>query len=192
MNALPLRAHLARAAELTDGGGHYRNGYDFVVREGRDYLPQPLPPAYPSLSPRSCYFNALLMAIERGLPYIEGYAIAFRGGPVLSHAWNADALDRAIDTTWSGRGAGVAYLGVPFSASRADEATWDEDACVIEDPRGLLLGEPWPGEDSPGDTTGLLEKMARQAFEWKPFRTDEVHASVDELLDHFRRMAASR
>ena len=55
---------------------------------------------------------------------------------------------------------------MPFSAARAHDCTWHGDATVLDDfNRGWpLLREPWAGEPSPGNLTGLAERIAEDLF----------------------------
>lgn len=58
--------------------------------------------------------------------------------------WDAPGKLRQWDRVWA-----LGYLGVVFSAERADVATWTNDATVLDDPdHGWpLLRQPWKGED---------------------------------------------
>jgi hypothetical protein len=156
-------------ARVADGF-HYHGPADFVLREGRAYEPAPLPEHVPQGGPKLCYANSLFVACGLRLPYIEGFACAFPGGPLVQHAWNEAPDGRVIDSTWPDLCDGRpiwedrCYMGVRFSAARADEATWDGDATVLDDyNRGWpILREPWAGEDSPGDVDGVLDRALRR------------------------------
>jgi hypothetical protein len=67
-----------------------------------------------------------------GSTYVEGYALSV-GGLVFAHAWCVDDRARVHDPTWPD-GAGLAYLGVPFSATyiRAHEKQFG-NACLLHD-----------------------------------------------------------
>lgn len=58
-----------------------------------------------------CYRNALNMAIDHGLIYVEGYALPL-GLMSVEHAWCLDPSDgKVIDPTW---GISADYYGVKF------------------------------------------------------------------------------
>lgn len=185
-----LRAAIRRrdhdAGNLKVKGFAYRNHYDFLLREGTQYVPSPLS-SLPQLAPRQCFFNALLTAIVQGLPYVEGMAFSPFQDAAWHHAWNVDERGQVVDRTW---GVGRAYLGVEFSAQRANEATWDGDASVLQDPRHELLRSPWVREDSPGRVDGLLEKMASDALGEPGSGLGD--RSVAEVVAGYRRMAVGR
>src|ERR1700732_234709 len=125
----------------------YQNGYNFVLKHGQWHKPQPLRPDVLHGPPKCCYGNAILLAVLHGWQYVEGYALANIGVRIpVQHAWNLDEHGRLVDCTWTRPG--VAYRGVVFSAERADDATWNGDASILEDyHRGFpLFREPWTGE----------------------------------------------
>lgn len=138
----------------------YRGPTDFVLRHGRFYEPAG-PGRLPWGAPRSCFGNAIAFGVRYDLRYIEGFAVSRAdGGVLVHHAWNSDGR-RAFDVTW--RAPGAAYIGVEFSPERADDATWNGDASVLDDfNRGWpLLREPWNGEPpgavwAPSDRLGLF------------------------------------
>jgi hypothetical protein len=95
----------------------YRNVYDFVLREGRFFRPQPRPDLITLRHIGECFRNAFLTMMRTGLEYAEGYAATGSKIPVL-HAWNADAEGSVIDSTWEP--VGSAYFGIilPLSVVR--------------------------------------------------------------------------
>jgi hypothetical protein len=109
---LCLRTYLE---EARDFGGklpskyHYRNVYDFVLREGRFFEPQQRPDAITLRHIGECFRNAFLTMMRTGLQYAEGYAVFGSKIPVL-HAWNVDAEGSVIDSTW--KPTGSAYFGI--------------------------------------------------------------------------------
>jgi hypothetical protein len=130
-------------------GNHYRFMWDFVLRHGTWYEPRAYPPDLPPGAVKQCFGNSIMLSLVKGYRYVEGFAVMpppFSPMPI-HHAWNADAFGALIDSTW--RNGGVAYLGVEFSAERADDATWNGDASVLDDFRRghPLFKEPWQGED---------------------------------------------
>lgn len=144
------------AAGQYNAGYAYRNAYDFVAREGKWYRPSIT--HLKQGRPRACFGNAIDMAVVHGLAYVEGYATNdLVGGLPVHHAWNVDPMGNLHDVTWGywsklGQHAlpqGAAYLGVEFSLERADDATWNGDATVLDDHRRHwpILREPWKGED---------------------------------------------
>lgn len=138
--------NLRDAADLPPGL-FYRNAADFVLRHGDWYEPAPLPPGVRPGLPRLCFGNAIANCIRfHDWLYVEGFALTPEGLP-FHHAWNLDAGNMLRDTTWQNRG--LAYLGVVFALGRADDATWNGDASVLDDRhRGFpLFRQPWRGED---------------------------------------------
>jgi hypothetical protein len=63
---------------------------------------------YPKGTPKECFRNAYLLAVEYDLIYCEGYAA---GVIPVHHAWCFDK-GKVIDTTWED---GEEYIGVFFS-----------------------------------------------------------------------------
>jgi hypothetical protein len=121
----------------------YSGPADFVLQHGRVYSNWIESPR--KMIPGFCYGNAIVMCVLHGLKYVEGYALS----PfleVIPHAWNTNDAGDLIDSTWLMRGR--CYLGVEFSVERADDCSWNGDACVLNDfVRGWpLLQERWYGE----------------------------------------------
>jgi hypothetical protein len=146
----------------------YRGPADFVLRHGRWWRPAgALPDGVEPGLPGRCYGNSIAGAVLHGLRYVQGWALPASGVLPVAHAWNADADGRAVDLTWPEPGR--AYLGVEFSVERADDATWNGDADVLDDHRRdwPLLREPWRGETPPDPawtpSPALLALRARAA-----------------------------
>jgi hypothetical protein len=120
--------------------GSARDGYeyagpeDFLLRHGKWYDWKPWRRDLSRGQTKACFGNSIILAAEHNWKYVEGYAMAHigKGGlfPTL-HAWNLDENDKLLDSTWLNTG--VAYFGVEFSVERAEAATWEGDACVLED-----------------------------------------------------------
>lgn len=104
----------------------YRNIYDFVLREGRFFEPQPRPDLITLRHIGECFRNAFLTMMKTGLQYAEGYAVTGSKNPVL-HAWNVDAEGSVIDSTWEP--VGSAYFGIilPLSLVRRAKASVLDD-----------------------------------------------------------------
>lgn len=144
-----------RAGGLFSRGYHYAGAADFCLREGTNFEAPTSPHPYMQGAPRACFGNAIALAAVHGLVYVEGYAEnAVVPGLPIHHAWNLDG-GRVVDVTWGAysggacvRPIGTAYLGVAFAVERADEATWDGDASVLDDlHRGWpLYRHKWCGE----------------------------------------------
>jgi hypothetical protein len=118
------------AAFVFEHGKTFRGEWRFEFRQG---------------APHHCYGNAVVLAGESGLSYVEGFALA-PSGSVIAHAWNAKADGTLVDSTWLNTGA--AYFGVIFSVERGDDATWNADAHVLDDrPTNPIFTREWTGED---------------------------------------------
>ena len=104
----------------------YRNVYDFVLREGRFFEPQPRPDLITLRHIGECFRNAFLTMMRTGLQYAEGYAVVSSKIPVL-HAWNVDAEGSVIDSTWEP--VGSAYFGIvlPLSIVRGAKTSVLDD-----------------------------------------------------------------
>jgi hypothetical protein len=119
---LCLRSHLE---QVRDFAGQlppkyqYRNVYDFVLREGRFFEPQPRPEQVTLRHIGECFRNAFLTMMTTGLQYAEGYAVSGRKIPVL-HAWNVDAQGAVIDSTWEP--VGSIYFGIMLPRSIVERA----------------------------------------------------------------------
>ena len=134
---------------------HYQGPADFVLREGAwSRVHRTLPGV-----PRYCFANSIGWAARNRWTYVEGYALLplpgrlngnrvmnTVGDEVVHHAWVIDTFGRGYEVTWPV--VGRAYLGIAFSVERADDATWNGDATVVDDfHRGHpLLRQPWTGE----------------------------------------------
>jgi hypothetical protein len=166
-----LREMLQKIRDAATGavrpGLVYAGPADFVLRHGRSYAPAP--PRYRERGADKCCFgNAIMLAVKYPrLRYVEGFAVVPRIGIPVLHAWNVDDAGRMVDITW--RPVGAAYIGVEFAVERADDATWNGDACVLDDwKRGWpLLREPWTGERSwadyePSEPLALARVAARR------------------------------
>jgi hypothetical protein len=94
-----------------------------------------------------CFGNALMIAAVNGWPYIEGVALPVSEKEPIHHAWNLHPNGELIDVTWMNQG--LAYLGVEFSVGRADNATWFDNASVLDNhgKRNRLYRQPWRGEN---------------------------------------------
>jgi len=139
---------LSKCAKVGDGLA-YDNPYAFALAHGRWFEPKRLPAGTRLGAPKCCFANALYggCMINPGWRYVEGYAMNQHGLIPVNHAWNIDASGRLFDITW--RNVGLAYFGIEFSTGRADDATWNGQASVLEDNhrKHPLLREPWTGED---------------------------------------------
>jgi len=124
----------------------YTSAYDFVAQHGIDYQPQRWRAGRESIgAARLCFGNAIRYAGQYGLKYIEGFAVA-PSGEVILHGWNTYA-GTLFDSTWANTG--VVYLGVEFSLERADDASWNGDASVLNDDKRNypVFQKRWEGED---------------------------------------------
>jgi hypothetical protein len=97
----------------------YRNVYDFVLREGRFFEPQPRPNSITLRHIGECFRNAFLTMARTGLEYAEGYAVVGSKIPIL-HAWNVDAEGSVVDMTWEP--VGSIYFGIVFPPSIVERA----------------------------------------------------------------------
>ena len=123
----------------------YRSPYDFVATHGAEHLVTGPYTGNPGL-PRTCYGNAMVRAVLEQMRYVEGFTLA-PTGKVILHAWNLDASGAVQDSTWLNTG--LAYIGVEFSAARADDALWNGEACILNDEHRNypIFRQPWTGED---------------------------------------------
>lgn len=174
-----LRKEAARWRDEYGPGFAYDGPAGFVLDHGEWFAPRPAPIEYGAGAPKKCFGNSIIVAALHGLQYVEGYAVdPGTARAVIHHAWNADAAGELVDVTWAGtiavsvhpvvsptivRGmAGSAYLGVPFSVERADDATWNGDRSVLDDSeRGWpLFRERWEGEpEIPEEYEGTAERL---------------------------------
>jgi len=120
---------------------HYRNLYDFVLREGRFFEPHPRPDPIMLRHIGECFRNAFLTMMKTGLHYVEGYAAVGSKHPVL-HAWNVDSDGSVIDSTWEP--VGSAYFGIIFPLSIVRRAK----TSVLNDWESgwPVLRESWAGD----------------------------------------------
>lgn len=141
---------LLNATNRSNGSGpfHYYGMADFLLQHGVWYEVTPYPKEVPLGHPQMCFGNSIIVASKSGYRYVEGLAVAPDKLEIaFHHAWNIDAQGKLVDVTW--RNLGLAYYGVEFSVERADDATWNGDACVLNDfnRHHPLFRKPWSGED---------------------------------------------
>jgi len=189
-NGAELRKALVEVARLYPllPGLLYTSPYDFVAKHGVEY---PVTGRYEGWRgvQLKCYGNAIAHGAMYGLKYVEGFAVAPGGGKpgslpagsVVLHAWNLDAAGNVYDSTWLNTG--LCYVGVEFSVERADDATWNGDACVLNDDHRdyPIFQKPWTGEDytltwPPSDRLDALKagsyELAVSVREWKAGRSE--------------------
>jgi hypothetical protein len=91
--------------------------YDFVLKRGEFFRPQPLPKGYRLGKAKECYSNSYKLAMRKeGLTYCEGFAFVDLGGGTITdikHGWCATPEGSVIDVTL--RKHGLAYFGVPYT-----------------------------------------------------------------------------
>lgn len=148
--------HERESGPLLAAGYEYAGPCDFVLREGTWFDVPTGPHGYPQGTPRACFGNAINAAVIYGLRYVEGYADnKIAEGALIHHAWNLDADGTVVDVTWGayehGRCVapiGLSYCGVEFSVERADDATWNGDATILNDHNREwpVLRSKWEGE----------------------------------------------
>jgi hypothetical protein len=143
---------LATLGEIDEGyplldGLVYRSFYGFVLAHGRFYDRKPWTAKYPRMVEKQCFGNAIYLGGLYGLRYVEGFAVSPVDGDAFLHGWNIDENNLVVDSTWCNTG--VLYLGVEFSVERADDASWNGDACVLNDCNRHypVLQRTWEGED---------------------------------------------
>lgn len=106
---------------------------DLVLTLGYWGIPAALPAGHIRGPEGVCYSNASGYGETHNLTYAEGYGLS-DSGLVFAHAWCVDQHGYVHDPTWPD-GGGLAYLGIPFSASfvPAYEARLG-GACLLHDP----------------------------------------------------------
>jgi hypothetical protein len=149
-NVRQVRSTLLEIAETYPllPGLCYTSAFDFVAQHGREYLPTPWKTQpYQRGVQKQCYGNAISLAGQNDLlRYVEGFALA-PSGELIPHGWNATGGGVLIDSTWCNTG--LVYYGVEFSVERADDATWNGDAHVLNDENRNypIFQQRWQGED---------------------------------------------
>jgi hypothetical protein len=162
-----LLQQIRAAARNGRPGLHYTCAADFVLQHGQPYVPAPHPYRERGAE-KCCYGNAIMLAVKYpALRYVEGYALLSLAPMPVQHAWNVTPDGGLVDITW--RPVGAAYLGVEFALERADDATWNGDASILDDwQRGWpLFRVPWTGERSwadyvPSEPLALAQRLARR------------------------------
>lgn len=66
---------------------------------------------------QQCFYNAFHLAIETGLHYVEGYAVAGHLPLPLEHAWCVDDAGLIYDPTWDN---GTHYFGMAFQPQQLE------------------------------------------------------------------------
>lgn len=133
----------------------YRGPADFVLAHGEWFDIEHCH----TMFPQQCYQNAIIMAESQDCTYVEGFAVSpsmalmqelgmrYEGPQVVQHAWVVAPSGTPVEVTWPVPG--QAYRGVRFHHGRADDATWNGDACVLDDSNRdyPLFRQAWTGED---------------------------------------------
>lgn len=105
---------------------------------------------------RECFFNCMDEVLkDKGLVYVEGFAISHIAPMPVEHAWCTDETGAAYDFTW--KEPGIVYFGVPFQTEYVRQQWMElglqgELQCLIRmdesgfHPRGLVRDWKWrPG-----------------------------------------------
>jgi hypothetical protein len=128
---LAIHVQLYRSSGRS-AGWSYCSTEELVLAIGRWGFPSALPPGRARGPAQMCYSNASDYSKTHGLTYVEGYGLT-NVGFACAHAWCVDEHGHVHDPTWPD-GLGVAYLGIPFSASYI--RAFDEklgNACLLHD-----------------------------------------------------------
>lgn len=126
LSRLPLASLLARAPH--NSIGDYLKAvaqldvglmYRFYLAYGHAFSPQALPSSFSPGTPRECYRNAGMLALEHSdLVYVEG--LANNSVLPVSHAWCVDLQGNVIDNTWTTTDQ-TTYFGVPVQTQALEE-----------------------------------------------------------------------
>lgn len=93
--------------------------YRFYLAYGHAFSPRALPSSFPVGTPRECYRNAGMLALEYpDLTYVEG--LADNSILPVSHAWCVDSQGKVVDNTWTST-AQTTYFGVPVQTQVLEE-----------------------------------------------------------------------
>jgi hypothetical protein len=93
--------------------GHEDNLYGFVLEHGQEYDAMCLPDDIPKMERGECFQNALTIADDDELVYVEGYALRPTLGMLFHHAWCVTPEDDVVDPTWD-RPEECQYFGIGF------------------------------------------------------------------------------
>jgi len=124
----------------------YTSPFDFIAQHGVGYKPIPWRWGKDGVGvQKQCFGNAIANAGKYQMKYVEGFALA-PTGEIILHGWN-DYEGELMDPTWANTG--LCYIGVEFSLERADDATWNGDAHIINDENRNypIFQKRWEGED---------------------------------------------
>jgi len=86
-----------------------KSPYHLLAQYGKLWAPTIKPDSVGYGKMGECFSNALHLAHEEGLTYVEGYATTVIP---MHHAWCVDSAGNVIDPTW--RALGSSYFGIPF------------------------------------------------------------------------------
>jgi hypothetical protein len=163
----------------------YRYGWDFILQHGKfNEKIIPYPRHLFCGAQKKCFGNSMILSVLTGFKYIEGYALASVMPFPIHHAWNEDPEGNLIDSTW--RNTGLAYCGVEFSVGRADEATWEGDASILNDYRRKypLFQKRWTGEDF-----SIKWQQSKQLELLRARKFRELYFLVEQELDGNKEIA---
>ena len=93
----------------------YRCIEDFVLQNGREFIPAELPSGYELGEKKECFTNAIHLAVQKDLVYVEGYC--FQIIP-FHHAWCVDRDGTLIEPTLE-KPLDYEYFGVGFNSAWA-------------------------------------------------------------------------
>lgn len=110
-----LRKRVAQLDPTPIPGLKYNSIEQYALQHGQHFPAPNAPCGFPKLPWLKCFPNAKLLAIRRGLTYVEGFALLKGCKFPELHAWNLDESGRVIDATWQDQG--LDYFGIPMELS---------------------------------------------------------------------------
>jgi len=115
-----LKQYLGQLVVMYRACGNSIHGYssleEFVLRHGREFAWEKRGRIVKDVEPNQCFMNAAKLALDTGLTYVEGFAVAAPAPIAVQHAWCVlDGL--VIDPTWDAEALLVgarSYFGIPI------------------------------------------------------------------------------
>lgn len=147
----------------------------FTQRNGRDMRAAPYRlDNHTWRTPKECFRNAIHLALEEDLAYVEGYALRPNLPLLIHHAWCVGEAGEVIDPTWKDPEGGL-YCGVEFDAEVARSRMWETQIY------GLFYSPGFDLQWLSGFDPGMLEIVDRMHNDLPAFMREQGNQTEEGI-----------